>query len=172
MIQSIKFTSLSWHSGEKPGSKEDLKTKTRVPPPIRVSFEETLITKTKTGLFRGSMAPLLVTLSIFIKGLPLVYPGRALMAAGRGVEDHAVTFPVLKKAYCPAGPAPKGCRRSVQIGGGGPIHLYVMENMERLWWRRSPEGMYDVYWYCSPPSICCFLPLPLPNQNPAVFSQT
>ena len=131
MIQSIKFTSLFWHSGEKPGSKEDLKTKTRAPPPIRVSFEETLNTKTKTGPFRGSMAPLLVTLSIFIKGLPLVYPGRALMA-GRGVEDHAVTFPVLKKAYCPAGPAPTGCWRTVQIRGGGPIHLYVMENMEWL----------------------------------------
>lgn len=48
------------------------------------------------------MAPLFVTLSIFIKGLPLVYPGRGLMAGigGVGGGGHAVTFTVLKKAYC------------------------------------------------------------------------
>lgn len=51
------------------------------------------------------MAPLFVALSIFIKGLPLVYPGRGLMVGRRrrrrriGV-DHAVTFSVLKNAYC------------------------------------------------------------------------
>lgn len=47
------------------------------------------------------MAPLFVALSIFIKGLPLVYPGRGLMAgSGGGGGDGAVTFTVLKKAYC------------------------------------------------------------------------
>lgn len=51
------------------------------------------------------MAPLFVALSIFIKDLPLVYPGRGLMVVRRRrrKEDggvHAVTFSVLKKAYC------------------------------------------------------------------------
>lgn len=44
------------------------------------------------------MAPLFVALSIFIKGRPLAYPGKGLMA-GRG-EDHAVTFTTLKMPYC------------------------------------------------------------------------
>lgn len=45
------------------------------------------------------MALLFVALSIFIKDLPLVYPGRVLMVGGWG-GVHAVTFSVLKKAYC------------------------------------------------------------------------
>lgn len=61
------------------------------------------------------MAPLFVALSIFIKGLPLVYPGRGLMAGTGGGGDHAVTFTVLKKAYCcpaPKGPGLKGFLRT------------------------------------------------------------
>lgn len=52
------------------------------------------------------MAPLFVALSIFIKDLPLVYPGRGFMVVrrrrrrGGWVGVHAVTFSVLKKAYC------------------------------------------------------------------------
>lgn len=47
------------------------------------------------------MAPLFVALSIFIKGLPLVYPGKVLMVVGGGRGGvHAVTFRVLKKAHC------------------------------------------------------------------------
>lgn len=47
------------------------------------------------------MAPLFVPLSIFIEGLPLVYPGRGLMAGGLAVRcqrrgDHAVTFTASK----------------------------------------------------------------------------
>lgn len=57
------------------------------------------------------MAPLFVPLSIFIKGLPLVYPGRGLMAGGVGGEvpvlgDHAVTFTVSKEGLLLA-PFPK-----------------------------------------------------------------
>ena len=64
------------------------------------AFEKLLrSTKNKSRPLDGSMAALIVALSISIKALLLVYPGRGLMAV-RGGEDHAVTFTVLKKAYC------------------------------------------------------------------------
>ena len=148
------------------------------------------------------MDPLFVTLSIFIKGLPLVYPGRGLMVGGGGgvmavvVGDHAVTFTVLKKAYCR--PLPKvlllktfwellGPRCSLQIraAGTGPYlqsipTLRVMEELEWFGWgsfnsfHAILEAVWAVYWALL--SNCFLSPLPAPpwsaRQFDAVFSQT
>lgn len=191
MIQSIKFTSPFWHSWEKSGSKEDLKTKIEPPPTHTppsnqsIHWEDPVKHKNKDGPLGSWIAPLFVTLSIFIKGLPLVYPGRGLMP-GRG-KDHAVTFTVLKKAYC--WPLPKvlvlkafwelfrlGCALQIR----GAVKCQVLPIHTFRWWRSwsgfwigaswpllRKSGLFTSVGLLPLLSDCTSAPLlrPLPNQD-------
>lgn len=142
MIQSIKFTSLFWHSWDATGSKEDLKTKIELPllseHPLRRPSETQKQRRAPQWLNGSSLCD-----PLHLHKGPSPCLSRKRFNGWRGggvvVGDHAVTFTVLKTAYCC--PLPKvllwktffellgpGC--SLQIRGAGkcwqvaPAHTY------------------------------------------------
>lgn len=118
MIHLIKFTSLFWHSREKTVVKEDLKTKIPHTPTPSLS-EHPLRRPSVTQKQR--QAPQRLNGSSLCDPLHLHKGPSSCLSRkrfnGREKEEgvHAVTFTVLKKAYCcslPKGPALIGFGRT------------------------------------------------------------
>lgn len=105
MIQSIKFTSLFWHSWDTTGSKEDLKTKIELPllseHPLRRPSATQKQRRAPQWLNGSSLCD-----PLHLHKGPSPCLSRKRFNGWRGggvmvvVGDHAVTFTVLKKAYC------------------------------------------------------------------------
>lgn len=128
------------------------------------------------------MAPLFVTLSIFIKGLPVVYPGRGLIAGRRGERGPCCHFHCAKEGLllaAPKGPGFKGSGELFRPGCAlqirGAVKCWQVASISTyMWWRTWSGFGWSSFnrwrpFLRPPPSIFCLKvcyphSLPLPNQ--------
>lgn len=192
MIQSIKFTSLFWHSWGKTGSNKDLKTKLELPllseHPLRRPSETQKQRRAPQWLNGSSLCD---PLHLHKGPSPCLSRKRFNDWEGGGPCCHFHRAKEGLLLAAPKGPGLKGFlrtpksrlfssdKRSCEVLTGRSFP-YLMEDLESLWWRRFNsedsilKAICAVYWCWSIPYVFCLivsypLSFPPPWTKPHFF---